>query len=46
MDNDKFLVLIDLLEKESAARITAESSKVLEIESLHQIIASIQVSFN
>ncbi|KKX46977.1 IS66 family transposase [Sphingobacterium sp. JB170] len=46
MDNDKFLVLIDLLEKESAARLSAESSKALEIESMRQIIASMQVSFN
>ncbi|MET3114902.1 hypothetical protein AAKU52_002642, partial [Pedobacter sp. CG_S7] len=45
MDNKDFLRLVDLLEKESFARIAAESVKTAEIAALSQIISDQNTSF-
>lgn len=45
MDNKDFLKLVELLEKESTARIASEASKAAEIAALSQIISDQHVSF-
>ncbi len=45
MDNKDFLKLVELLEKESSARIAAEGAKAAEISALSQIISEQNASF-
>ncbi|MFP5081015.1 hypothetical protein [Pedobacter sp. JCM 36344] len=45
MDNKDFLKLVELLEKESSARVAAEGAKAVEIAALSQIISEQHASF-